>query len=63
MCLLSFEILPGMARANGDSGEVQPHQQLADRALVHPHAKVPRDLVAQVAAPPAHHLTCAAFTG
>lgn len=56
MRLLGFEILLGMARANGDSGEVQPHQQLADRALVHPHAKVPRDLVAQVTAPPTHHL-------
>ena len=46
MRLLGLEILLGMARANGDPGEVQPRQQLADRALVHLHAKVARDLVA-----------------
>ncbi len=55
MRLLGFEILLGMARANGDPGEVQPCQQFADRALVHRYAKVPRNLVAQVTAPPAHH--------
>ena len=56
MRLLGFEILLGMARANGDSGEIQPCQQFADRALVHRYVKVPRDLVTQVTAPPAHHL-------
>lgn len=56
MRLLGIEILLGMARANGDPGEVQPREKLADGALVHLHAEVPRDLVAQITAPPAHHL-------
>jgi len=47
MRLPGFEILPGMARANRYPGEVQPCQQFADRALVHLHAEVPRDLVAR----------------
>ena len=45
-----------MARTHGDTGEVQPLHQFANRALVQRHAKVPINLVAQIHQPPAHHL-------
>ena len=53
---LRRDVLSGVARAHRHPGKLQPCQKFTHRPLVHLNAEAPRDLITQVAAPPAHRL-------
>ena len=52
---LGLDVLPIVLGTGGDVRKAQPLEQLANRALAHPHAEAFGDGCLRIATPPARH--------